>query len=185
MTDFTIRDAIAKLVDRRDLTRGRGRRVHGRADDRRRRRRRSSARSSTALRMKGETVDEITGMARVMREKAQPRRDRWAAARHLRHRRRRQRLVQRQHLRRVHRGRCGRARRQARQPRDDVAVRQRRRARGARREDRPHAGAGGGVHRADRRRLHVRAGVSSGDEVRRARCAARSASAPSSTCSVR
>ena len=64
----------------------------------------------TALRLKGETVDEIAGMARVMRAKACRVYLRRRAARHLRHRRRRQRHVQRQHGGGV-RGRGGRARR--------------------------------------------------------------------------
>ena len=45
----------------------------------------------TALRMKGETVDEIAGMARVMREKSSRIDARRPAARYVRHRRSRQR----------------------------------------------------------------------------------------------
>ena len=75
-----------------------------------------------ALRVRGETVDEIAGAARIMRAKAvqidAPPRDH----RHLRHRRRC--LGQLQHLDRERLGRCRlrRAGRQARQPRAVVEI---------------------------------------------------------------
>ena len=69
MTDYTIRDAIAQLVEGRDLSEGEAaacmRELMGGTS--------TPAQFGafvTALRLKGETVDEITGMATVMREKA-------------------------------------------------------------------------------------------------------------------
>ncbi len=71
-----IREAIAKLIDRHDLTRAESAGVMSEIMD-------GAATPAqmaaflTALRIKGETVDEITGCAQVMREKAiavQPRR---------------------------------------------------------------------------------------------------------------
>ena len=59
-----------------------------------------------------------------------------------------------------------RARRQARQPVGVVEVRQRRRARGARRQYPADARAGRRLHRANRRRLHVRAHPPWRDEAR-------------------
>ena len=71
MTNNTpsIRDAIAKLVERRDLTEAEAAAameelMSGAATPA------QFAAYATALRMKGETVDEITGMARIMREKS-------------------------------------------------------------------------------------------------------------------
>ncbi|MBI5288979.1 MAG: anthranilate phosphoribosyltransferase [Chloroflexi bacterium] len=69
MTDFTIRDAIMQLADRRDLTEAEAARcmeelMSGTATPA------QFGAYATALRMKGETIDEITGMAKVMREKA-------------------------------------------------------------------------------------------------------------------
>ena len=69
MTDFTIRDGIALLVDRRDLSEPQAAAcmeelMTGAATPA------QFAAFATALRMKGETADEITGMARVMREKS-------------------------------------------------------------------------------------------------------------------
>ena len=69
MTDFTIRDAIMKLADRHDLTEAEAAAcmeelMSGTAMPS------QFGAFATALRMKGETVDEITGMATVMREKA-------------------------------------------------------------------------------------------------------------------
>ena len=72
-----------------------------------------------ALRMKGETVDELVGFARAMRQMAAAGRRglrRRAAARYLRHRRRRPRHVQYLDRRGVRGGGRGRARGQARQP---------------------------------------------------------------------
>ncbi len=71
-----IRETIAKLIDRHDLTRAESEGVMGEIMD-------GAATPAqmaaflTALRIKGETVDEITGCAQVMRDKAiavQPRR---------------------------------------------------------------------------------------------------------------
>ncbi len=69
MTDFTIRDAIMQLADRRDLAEGEAARcmeelMSGTATPA------QFGAYVTALRLKGETVDEIAGMAKVMREKA-------------------------------------------------------------------------------------------------------------------
>ncbi len=70
MTDiFTIKDAIAKLVERADLSENEAAAcmeelMTGAATPA------QFGAYVTALRMKGETVDEITGMARVMREKS-------------------------------------------------------------------------------------------------------------------
>ena len=85
------------------------------------------------LRLRGETVDEITGAvdhdARQDAEgRGAPGRDRRG-----RHRRRCVRLLQHLHLRGLHRGGRRHSGRQARQPRAVVALRRRRRARRARR----------------------------------------------------
>jgi len=88
---------------------------------------------------------------------------------HRRYRRRRCEHVQ--HLDRVdvrrRRGRCDG--RQARQPQRLVEIRQRRRAGGARRGDRPDAGRGGREHPSYRDRFHVRAEPPSGDAQCRGR----------------
>ena len=69
MTDFTIRDAIAKLVELEDLSDEQAAAcmeelMTGTATPA------QFGAYMTALRMKGETIDEIAGMARVMREKS-------------------------------------------------------------------------------------------------------------------
>lgn len=69
MTDFTLRDAIAKLIEGRDLAEAEAAAcmeelMTGAATPA------QFGAFVTALRLKGETVDEITGMATVMREKA-------------------------------------------------------------------------------------------------------------------
>src|SRR3990172_7644581 len=69
MSDFTIRDAIMQLADRRDLTEAEAARcmeelMSGTATPA------QFGAYVAALRMKGETIDEITGMAKVVREKA-------------------------------------------------------------------------------------------------------------------
>ena len=69
MTDFTIRDAIAKLVELEDLSDEQAAAcmeelMTGAATPA------QFGAYVAALRMKGETVDEIAGMARVMREKS-------------------------------------------------------------------------------------------------------------------
>jgi anthranilate phosphoribosyltransferase len=69
MTEFTIRDAIMKLIERHDLTEDEaavcmGELMSGTATPA------QFGAYVTALRLKGETVDEIAGMAKVMRDKA-------------------------------------------------------------------------------------------------------------------
>ena len=105
--------------------------------------------------------------------------------RHRRHRRRR--LAQRQHLdglglRDRRRRRAGR---QARQSRPVLADRRRRRADRARRQDRHCARSDRPLHPRGRRRLHVRAGASSGHAPCRPDARSKSARARSSTCSGR
>ena len=112
------------------------------------------------LRMRGETVDELAGFAAAMRERVAPRRGARRRDRRRRHRRRRQRHVQHLDDGRARGGGGGRAGRQARQPGDDVAVGLGRRARCARRPDRPRRGVGRrGAARA-RLRVPVRARTS-------------------------
>ena len=109
-----------------------------------------------ALRTKGETVQEIAGLARTMRElSAKVERGRGRARGHRRHRRRAA-HVQRLHHRRVHRGRRRLPGGQARQPLGHEPVRLGRRARGARRAHRPGARGRGRVHPRARLRVHVR-----------------------------
>ena len=138
-----IREAIAKLVDGRSLTEDEAAAVMeeimtGEATPA------QLAAFVVALRLKGETVDEIAGMARVMRAKAlrvpfegpsllDTCGTGGDAQRHL----------QRLHRRRLRGGRRRRRRRQARQSRHDQPVRLRRRPRGPGRPHRPVAGAGG------------------------------------------
>ena len=89
----------------------------------------------TALRLKGETVDEIAGMAQVMREHSLHVEVDGNSGRYLRHRRRRLRHVQHFDGSRIRCNRSGREGRQARQPCDVWVVRQCRCAGGAGRED--------------------------------------------------
>ena len=70
----------------------------------------------TALRMKGETPEEIAGMASVMRDVSLHVNSGSRDSRHLRDRRRCQRMVQHIHRRRFCRRGRRRARRQTRQP---------------------------------------------------------------------
>ena len=129
--------------------------------------RRRSPRFLIALRTKGETVEELAGLARHDARArhagaVRPRRP----ARHRRHRRRApdvQRLDDRRADRRRRRLRGG----QARQPLGDRPVGQRRRARGARRAHRPRPRRGRALHRRGRLRLHVRARPPRGDALRR------------------
>ena len=142
-----IHEALEKIVADEDLSRAkpkpRWRRFFLGARPTRR-----SPRCSPALRMKGETVDELVGFATAMRRHATPifaghppcRR---SAGGHLRHRRRRLRHVQRLHRRGFRRGGRGRARGQARQPLDQLALRLGGRSRRAGRADRSSAGARG------------------------------------------
>ena len=120
-----------------------------------------------ALRVRGETVEEITGAvsavrAKMLRVKAPGRRRRRG-----RHRRRRLRVGQRVDLRLLHRRRRRRARRQTRQSRAVVALGRRRRAVFAWGQDRHHARACRPLHRRGWHRLHVRAIAPSGVEERR------------------
>ena len=110
-----------------------------------------------ALRTKGETVDELVGLATTMRRLATPVRDR--PRRPDRHRRHRRRAPD---VQRLDDGGADRRRRglrggQARQPLGHRAVGLGRPARGARRADRPRARRGRPLHRRGRLRLHVRA----------------------------
>ena len=121
----------------------------------------------TALRLRGETIDEIAGAVTTMRAKMTrvdaPRR------RHRRGRHRRRRLRQPQHL--DHLGlrgrRCRRAGRQARQPGALLALRRRRHAGGAGRQDRHRPGGDLALHPRSRHRLHVRSRPPLGHEARR------------------
>ena len=122
-----------------------------------------------ALRTKGETVDELTGLARTMRElAAHVPTDARRPARHGRHRRRAA-HVQRLHHRRADRRRRGLRRGQARQPLGHERVGLGRSAGGARRAHRPRPRGRRALHRGGRLRLHVRARASPGDALRRAR----------------
>ncbi len=111
-----------------------------------------------ALRVRGESVDEIAGAVRAMRGKM-TKVDApdgaidivgtgGDASGHLQH----------LHLRRLRRGGRRRAGRQARQPGAFVEIRRRRHARRARRQYRAEAGADRHMHPRGRHRLHVRAG---------------------------
>ena len=117
-----------------------------------------------ALRVRGETVEEITGAVSAMRSKMLRVDSAARGGRHRRHRRRRLRLGQCLDLRVVHRCRHGRPRCQAWQPRAVVALGRRRRAGLARRENRSEARAGRPLRQGGRDRLHVRAVPSSRDE---------------------
>ncbi len=122
------------------------------------------------LRTKKETIGEIAAAATVMRElctKVEVPNNRNFVD-HRRHRRRCRPYLQHLHRRRLRRRRGRRHRGQARRPQRLVEVGQRRRVRGAGREDRPQRRAGGGVHRGGRHGLHVRAQPPPGDEERRA-----------------
>ena len=119
-----------------------------------------------ALRTKGETVEELAGLARTMRELAAHVPDRARRpARHRRHRRRAQ-HVQRLHHRRADRRRRRLRGRQARQPLGHQPLRLGRPARGARRAHRPRPGGGRRLHRGGRLRLHVRARPPPGHALR-------------------
>ena len=119
------------------------------------------------LSMKGERPEEIVGLAQTMRAHAVPlSRRRGRGLRHVRHRRRSRRHDQRLDGRRAGAGRCGRSRRQARQPLGLEPLRQRRRVRGAGRRHHRAARGGRTQPRRGRRRVSLRAVVSSGDEAR-------------------
>ena len=123
-----------------------------------------------ALRTKGETVDELVGLAGTMRRFATPVMSPRPPGRPHRHRghRRRAADVQRLDHGRPDRGRRGLRRGQARQPLRHGAVGLGRRARGAGRADRPDARGGRGVHPRGGLRLHVRPGAPRRDPPRRA-----------------
>ena len=120
-----------------------------------------------ALRVRGETVEEITGAVTAMRAKMLRGRRAARRDRRRRHRRRRLGLLQRLDARRADRRRLRRAGRQARQSRRFVEVGRRRRARRARRQDRRRAGGGRALHPRGRHRLHDGADASCGDAPRR------------------
>ena len=120
-----------------------------------------------ALRMKGETVGEITGSALRHARPGQP--GDHPAQRtppgHGRHRRRRRSHVQRLHHRGVHHRWRGPQGGQARQSSRLIEMRQRRCAGRAWRQPRPDTRTGGDVHPAGGHRIPVCAEVSPGHEV--------------------
>ena len=101
-----------------------------------------------ALRVRGESVEEITGAVAAMRAKMLRGEGAGRRDRHRRHRRRRLRLLQCLDARLDHRRRLRRARRQARQSRRLLEIRRRRHARRARRQDRASARGRRALHRA-------------------------------------
>ena len=125
-----------------------------------------------ALRAKGETPEELSGLLDAVLGRRLPGSARRGAAisggRHRRHGRRPQPLDQRQHDGGHRRCRCRCAGVQARRPGCVVAMRRRRRARGARRGHRAVAQRCAALRRAGRHRLLPRAQVPSGVPVRRA-----------------
>ena len=112
-----------------------------------------------ALRTKGETVDELEGLARTALGFANPVTRLRAGRRHVRDGRRPQRDVQHLHGRGDRRRRRRRAGRQAREPRRILPLRLGRPARGARREDRPGRARRRALPRGGGHRVHVRARV--------------------------
>ena len=126
-----------------------------------------------ALKVKGETVDEITGAVEAMRAlSAQSRGRDDLSRRHLRHRRqRRGEAVQHFHRRGIRCSGGRRTRRKARQSRHDEQERQCRRARSRGRESATVAGSDRPLHSRRRRRLHVRSGAPRGNEARCRRAA--------------
>ena len=182
---MTIQHALAQLLDGQDLSRAETRLVMGTI----------MAGEATpaqiggflvALRLKGETADEIAGAAEAMREhviavKPTARRSR----RHRRHRRRRRQHVQHLDRRRARRRGRGRGRREARQPLRVVAVGLRRRARGAGVQRRSPVRADRAVDRRARLRVHVRAARTTRRCGTPAPSARSSRRVPSSTCSGR
>ena len=122
-----------------------------------------------ALRMKGETVGGVVGLARAMRRDGRADRvrpGRRPAARYLRNRRRRSRHVQHFDDRGVCGAGAGVRRGQARQPVDFQPVRQRGRAGAAGGENYHRAAADGARGPRSGDRLSVRAGRSSRHEAR-------------------
>ncbi len=119
-----------------------------------------------ALRTKGETVDELAGLARTMRALAarvpSAREDLLDTAGH----RRRATHVQRVDDGRADRGGRWLRGRQARQSLGHQRVGLGRPAGGARSANRSRPGWSGAMHRGGRVRIHVRAGAPSGDAVR-------------------
>ena len=139
------------------------------------------------LRVKGETADEIAGLADGMRRAGHPRGQRPPrhACRRGRHRRRL--AWHLQHLDNSGFRRCrGRGQdRQARQPGGKLALRIGRRAGGAGHPHRSGTAGGGRLHRRGRDGLHARLSAPSGDRESRPACGAPSGSAPSSICWAR
>ncbi len=123
-----------------------------------------------ALRIKGETADEIRGFARAHARARAPARDRAGPVRrHRRHGRRRLEQLEPLDGRVAARGRLRPARRQARQPLRLEQVRQRRRARGARPAAAARRGGRRRVPHALRLHVSVRAALPPRDEAHRAR----------------
>ena len=117
---------------------------------------------AVALRAKGETAGELAALVRTMlrfAERVDLERRRRTAHRHLRHRRRPRRHRQRLHHGRLGRGGRRRAGRQARRARGVVAMRFRRRPRGARCGDRPRPDRRRAEHPRGRDRLLLRAAL--------------------------
>ena len=138
-----------------------------------------------ALRTKGETVDELVGLATTMRRLATPVDDR--PRRPDRHRGHRRRAADVQRL--DHRGADRRGRRlrgrQARQPLRHRPVGLGRRAGGARRPHRPRPGGGRALHRGGRASASCSRPPTTAPRASSSRCARSSPCARSSTSSAR